>query len=252
MRLKKYIIVFTVIMTVFGAMIEITYGAPKLEEKRDWNIPFLGTLQVPTQLEIVDGKDVIREIITFDEKVKKSNPPKDTVPTVEILSPQDIDEAFANNTIGVYQLALKNNGSYHIAMVFVGKIPAEYNTKGLTFFDKIKNTPQQKQEEIHTLILKGIDDIYTKEPALQNMFQLEILEFYPYEQIDSKKAQIVSVGGSLAVRTFKLIQPFALKTYIINKNSDMYVFSVLNSGPDRKLWDSITNEMLRTARWNWL
>ena len=76
MRLKKYIIVFTVIMTVFGAMIEITYGAPKLKEKRDWNIPFLGTLQVPAQLEIVDGKDVIREIITFDEKVKKSNPSK--------------------------------------------------------------------------------------------------------------------------------------------------------------------------------
>ncbi|MBC8016512.1 MAG: hypothetical protein H7X79_12315 [Sporomusaceae bacterium] len=252
MRLEKYAIVITVIMTVFGATIGTTHGAPKSEEKKDWNIPFLGIMKVPVQLEIVDGKDVIVEIIKFSEKINQSHPVKDTISKVQAPSPADIAEAFANNNIGVYQLALKNNGSYNLAVVFAGKLPENYNATGLTFYDKLKNTNQQQQEEIHKLILKGIDDIYTKEPDLQDMFQLEILEFYPFEEMENKNAQIVSVGGSVAARTFKLIQPLALKIYLINKDSDIYVVGVLNSGPDRKLWDNMTKEMLRTARLNGL
>lgn len=252
MGFKKYIFVFTFILTILGSIAGTTYGAQKPEVKKDWNISFLGTMKVPAQLEIVDGKDVIEEIVKFSEKVNKSHPAKDTISKVQTLSPEDIAEAFTNNNIGVYQFALKNNGSYNIAMVFAGKLPAKYNTTGLTFFDKLKNTNQQQQVEIHQLILKGMDDIYTKVPDLQDLFQLEILEFYPFEQMDNKNVQIVSVGGSVAVRTFKLIQPFALKTYIINKNSEIYIFGVLNSGPDRKIWDDMTKKMLSTARWNWL
>jgi len=252
MRLNKYVIVFTVIMTVIGTMIGTTHGAPKPEVTKDWNISFLGTMQVPAQLEIVDGQDVLGEIVKLGEKMNKSQPVQDGISKVPTISPADIAEAFTNNNIGVYQLALKNNGSYNIGMVFVGKVPAQYNSTGLTYFDKLKNTNQQQQEEIHKLILKGINDVYTKEPDLQNIFQLEILEFYPFQQIDNTHAQIISVGGSVAVRTFKLIQPFALKTYIINKNSDIYIFGILNSGPDRKIWDDMTQKMLSTARWNWL
>lgn len=250
MRLKKYLILFTVIMSVFGVMPATTYSAPKLEEKQDWNISFLGTMQVPTQLEIVDGKDVIGEIIKFAEKAHKSRPANDGISKVQTHSPEEIAEFFTNNNIGVYQLALKNNGSYNIAMVFAGKIPEKVNANGLSFFDNLKNTTPQKQEELHHFILSGINDMYTKVPDLQDIFQLEILEFYPFEQMNNKNSRIISLGGSAAVRTFKLIQPFALKTYIINKDSELYIFGVLNSGSDRKLWDDMTKEMLRTARWN--
>lgn len=252
MGLKKYVIVFTFLLTVLGPMVGTAHGEPRQEVKKAWNISFLGTMQVPAQLEIVDGKDVIGEILKFSAKLNNSHPGENTISKVQTLSPEDIAEAFANNNIGVYQFALKNNGSYNIAMVFVGKLPEKYNATGLIFFDKLKNTNQQQQEEMHKLILKEIDNVYTKQPDLQDMFQLEILEFYPFEQIFNKNAHIVSAGGSVAVRTFKLIQPLALKTYIINKNSEIYIFVVLNSGPDRKIWDDMTKEMLSTARWNWL
>lgn len=256
MRFKKYVIVFTVIMSVFVMMTETTYGAPKTEAKKDWAMSFLLTMQVPDQLEIVDGNSVIREILTLGEKMKKSHPTHDTLPKTQPFSPEDITQFFANHNIGIYQFALKNSGSYNTAMVFAGKLPAAHNAAGLTFFNNLKNMDQQKQEELHKLILKGIDEVYAevyaKEPDLRDMFQMEILEFYPFEHIGTKDVKIISVGGSVAVRSFKLVQPFAVKTYIINNNSDIYIFSVLNSGPDRKLWENMTKEMLRTARWDFL
>ena len=252
MEFKKHIIIFTVIMTIFGAMVETAYGAPKPEVKKDWNISFLGTVQVPAQLEIVDVIDVIGEYLKFSEKISKDNLSKNTPPKVKIPTSEEIAELFTSNNIGVYQLALKNNGSYNTVFIITGKIPKQYNTNGIKFFNTLTNIDPQKQEELHKLILKGMDEIYTKVPDLQNLFQLEILEFYPFEKMTNKNAQIISAGGSVAVRTFKLIQPMALKVYFVNKSSEIYLFGVIGSGPDRKMWDDMTKEMLSTARWSWL
>ena len=249
MRIEKYVVVCAVVMMVFGSMIGTTYGAPSEEGKKDWNISFLGTMQVPDQLEIVDGKDVILEMVKIDEKAKKEHPVKVADLKAKTFSPQEITEAFEKNNIGVYQFALKNHGSYNTAFVFVGKLPAQYNVNGVTFFDTLKNMNRKKQEEVHKMILKGIGDVYAKDPELKNVFDVEILEFYPFKQIDNENAKIVSVGGSLAVRTFKLVQPFAFKTYIVNKNSEIYIFTILDSGSDRKIWDKMTKEMLKTAQW---
>lgn len=250
MNFKKYIAMLTVVITVSVTMLATAYGAPKPELKKDWDISFLGTMQVPEQLEIIDGKDVIEEVMKFSEKASKAYPLKPTAPKVKAPSFEDVSEFFTTNNIGVYQLALKNNGSYNTAILFAGKIPAKNNTNQLIFFDKLKNTDPQKQKELHTLILKGIDEAYTKVPDLQNLFQLEIIEFYPFERMTSQNVEMISMGGSIAVRTFKLIQPAAFKIYVINKNAEIYIFGVINSGPDRKMWDDMTKEMLSNLQWN--
>ena len=250
MNFKKYITMLTVVMTVSITMLATAYGAPTPELKKDWDISFLGTMQVPAQLEIVDGKDVIEEVMKFSEKASKAYPMKSTVPKMKAPSFEDVSQFFTTNNIGVYQLALKNNGSYNTAILFAGKVPAKNNTNELIFFDKLKNTDSQKQKELHTLILKGIDEAYTKVPDLQNLFQLEIIEFYPFERIISQNVEMIGMGGSVAVRSFKLIQPAAFKIYVINKNAEIYVLGVINSGPDRKMWDDMTKDMLSNMQWN--
>lgn len=249
---SKYFIVVVVLLANFMAMMGIAYGAPKEEMKKAWNISFLGTLQVPAQLEIVDGKDVMVEIMKLSEKMEKSYPSKKKNPEVKNTTPEEIAATFDENKIGFYEFALKNNGTYNIALVFAGKLPANMNAGGIAFFETLKSTDKQKQEEIHKLILTKMDEIYEKAPDFKDMFQMEILEFYPFEQMTNKNAQIISVGGSVALRTFKLIQPAAFKVYFINKNSELYVFGVINSGQDRKLWDDMSKEMLSSARWSWL
>lgn len=252
MSRRKYFIVLVVLLANILNMTGVVCAAPKVETQKDWNISFLGTLQVPAQLEIVDGKDVFGQMMKVAETMGKSNPSKIDSPKVKAVSPEEIAAMFDDNKFGLYEFALKNNGTYNVAIVFAGKIPASMNAAGITFFNTLKSTDKQKQEELHKTILKGLNDIYVKAPEMKDVLQLEILEFYPFEQITNKKAQIVSVGGSVALRTYKMIQPAAFKIYFINKNSELYVFGVINSGQDRKMWDNMSKEMLSSARWNWL
>lgn len=247
---RKYLILLAVLVTTLLPMMGTVYGAPKEESKKLWNIPFLGTMQVPDRVEIVDGKDVVGQIMKMSNSMAKANSSPAKRSNVKMSSPEEISAMFDDNKIGIYEFAVKNNGAYNIALVFAGKIPTEGNASGLAFFEKLKNSDKEKQVEIHKIILNGINEAYGKVPELKDMFELEILEFYPFEQLTNKNAQIISVGGSVAVRTFKMIRPVAFKVYFINKDSELYVFGVINSGLDRQMWDTMSKEMLSSARWS--
>jgi len=233
-------------------MIATGYCAVKGEEKKDWNISFLGTFQVPAQLEIVDGKEVIIEVLKMSEKMGEQNTPTKEKLSANTVSPEAITAFFEENKIGLYELALKNNGSYNVALLFAGKLPADMNADGVAFLADLKGIDKKQQEEIHTLLQKQINDMYAQNPEMKDIFEIEILEFYPFEQLTNKNAEMISIGASVAVRAFKLIQPGACKVYFINKNSELYVFGIINSGQDRKLWDNMSKEMLSNARWSWL
>ena len=252
MRNRKIFVVLVVLVTAFLVMAGTAYGASKENSNKDWNISFLGTMQVPAQLEIVDCKDVLVEMTKINEKLATAKPAKAQKPNEKVTSPEEVAAAFEKNNIGIYEFALKNNGTYNTAWVFAAKIPDELKPAGITLFDELKATDKKQQAEIHRKILKGMDEFFTKVPDLTEIFQMEILEFYPFEQMTNKNAQIVSVGGSVVFRMYKLIQPAAFKVYFIKKNSELYVFGVVNSGPDRKMWDNMSKEMLSSARWKLL
>ncbi len=246
---KSKLFMVIVVMTTFLVMAGTAYGASKETSTKDWNIQFLGTLQVPAQLEIVDAKDVITAIGKISEKVEKEKAAKGQKPTAEVMSAQDIAANLEKNNVGIYEFALKNNGTYNTAWVIAFKMPEEFKPTGLSFFDRIQKMDKKQQAELQTQIISGMNKVFTEVPELKDIFEMEILEFYPFEQMTNKNAQIVSVGGSVAFRMYKMIQPAAFKVYFIKKNTQMYVFGVINSGPDRKMWDNMTQEMLGSARW---
>lgn len=241
-----------VVATTFFGVAGTAYGAEKESlGYKDWNIAFLGTLQVPGGLEIVDYKDVVAEllkVIDKEEKLKQIQQEKQDINGTAV-SPEEIMAALEKYNLGIYQFALKNNGSYNTAFVVVAEIPEELKPEGLALFDKLLRQDKKNQEAIHREIIKGMDEVYAAAPETKDIFQMEFLEFYPFEQLTNKNAQIVSVGGSVAFRLFKLVMPAATKVYFIKNNKDMHVFGVVNSGPDRKLWDNMSKDMLKKARW---
>lgn len=238
------------LLAICIASMETAYGAEKNDSKAAWNISFLGALPVPAQMEIIDIKDVLIELSKLNAKTEEQNPPKDNNLKKKVMSPEEIAAVFETYNIGVYEFAIKNNGTYNTALAFAGKAPAQMNANGIKFFNRLQTTSKQQQKEIHMAILKGIDEVYAKKPDLKNVFELEILEFYPFEHISNKNVEIISIGGSMAIRTFKLIQPAAFKVYFINKNAELYIFAVINSGLDRKMWDQMSQDMLTNAQWN--
>ena len=249
MQKRKLVVIVFVLLTSLWIMLETAYGAPRESAAKEWDISFLGTLQVPAQLEIVDAKDVIKVIGEIAEKVEKEKAAKGQKTTTEVVSAQDMVASLERNNAGIYELALKNKGTYNIALVIAFKMPEEFKSTGLSFFDKLQTMDKKQQAEIQRQII-NITTVALKEvPNLKDVFEMEVLEFYPFEQMTNKNAQIVSVGGSVAFRTYKIIQPAALKVYFIKKNTQMYVFGVMNSGPDRKMWDDMTKTMLGGAKW---
>lgn len=249
MQKRKLFVVVFVLLTTFWVMIGTAYGAPKESGTKEWDISFLGTLQVPAQLEIVDAKDVIMAIGKVAEKVEKEKAAKGQKTTTEVMSAQDIAANLEKNKVGIYEFALKNNGTYNTALVIVFKMPEEFNPTGLSFFDRLQKMDKKQQAEIQKEIITGTNKVFAESPELKDIFEMEILEFYPFEHMTNKNAQIVSVGGSVAFRMYKIIQPSALKVYFIKKNTQMYVFGVINSGPDRKMWEDMTKIMLDGAQW---
>ncbi|WP_110955499.1 hypothetical protein [Anaerosinus massiliensis] len=244
MDLKRMISAMVIVLVIGSA------GIVNASATKAWEIPFLGTLQVPEQLEIIDGKDVMFAFVKYGEEIEKNKNKNKILRSEFKANPyEEIEKAFDQNYIGVYQFAFKDKGSYNTAFGFAGKIPAQYNANGIDFFDVLKHTDRKKQEEIHTLILKTMKDIYEKETGLKDTFDIEILDFYPLKQFKNEEVQVISGGANLVVRNFKLVRPFAVKVYLIQKNSEIYVFGVLNSGYDRKFWDKMTEKMLRTADW---
>ena len=252
--IKKWFVVGMVLAAAFWGVAGTAYGAAKEEAaSRDWNIAFLGTLPVLGGLEIVDYKDVVAammKVIDKEEKLKQIQQEKQDVSGTAV-SPEELLAALEKYNLGVYQFALKNNGSYNTAVVLVAEIPEEFKPAGLSLFDELLRQDKKKQEAIYGQIVKGMDELYRAAPEAKDVFQIEFLEFYPFEKLTNKNAQIVSVGGSVALRIFKLVMPAAVKVYLIRNNTDMYVFGVVNSGPDRKLWDNMSNDMLSKARWKW-
>lgn len=219
-------------------------------EKKNWDIPYLGRLYAPVELEIIDGKDVITEFIKMSETIEKSSPVKNQSQVT--FSDKTIEEGLSSTQISFYQLAMKNNGTYNTAFLFAGRATEEWNKQGVDFFNKLKSMDSKQQVETHAFILKIMDELYTHKPECKNIFQLEILEFYPFEQFSNKNAQIISVGGSIALRTFKIVYPTAFKIYFIKKDSHFYILGEIDSGTNRKMWQSMTKEMLSTALWSWV
>ena len=254
MLIKKWFVVCMVLTTVFFGVAGTAYGAAKESAGyKDWNITFLGTLQVPGELEIIDYKDVVAEllkVIDKEEKLKQIQREKQDINGTAV-SPEEIMAVLEKYNLGIYQFALKNNGSYNTAFVLAAEIPEELKAEGLALFDELLRQDKKNQEAIHREIIKGLDEAYAAAPEVKDIFQMEFLEFYPFEQLTNKNVQIVSVGGSVAVRLFKLVMPAAAKVYFIKNNKDMYVFGVVNSGPDRKLWDNMSKDMLSKAHWKW-
>lgn len=246
---KRKLFALVFVMMTFLVMAGTAYGAPKETSTKDWHIQFLGTLQVPAQLEIVDAKDVIMAIGKISEKVEKEKAAKGQKTTTEIMSAQDIAANLEKNNVGIYEFALKNNGTYNTALAITFKMPEEFKATGLTFFDNIQKMDKKQQTELQKQIITGMNKVFTEVPELKDIFEMEILEFYPFEHMTNKNAQIVSVGGSVAFRMYKMIHPAAFKVYFIKKNTQMYVFGVINSGPDRKMWEDMTKTMLGGARW---
>lgn len=251
MNAKKYVMVLTVLMATLLPVVGIAYGAPQNEDSKLWNIPFLGTMEVPKQLEIIDGKDIVWQMIKVGNEGMKLNPNAyKQGNTVKATLPEDVATMFDESQMGFYEFALKKNNTYSVAFVFAGKVPENGNQGALAFFEKLKSTDKQKQAELQQLIRLQMADAYQKVPGLKDLFQLEILEFYPFEQFANKEAQVISVGGSLAVRSFKILSPVACKVYFINKNSEIYVFGVIDNGTDRQTWDDMSKKMLSNAYWS--
>lgn len=249
---RQRFVVLVALVTTFLMMVGTAYGAPKENGTKDWDISFLGTMQVPAKLEIVDCKDVLVELMKISQEMEKTKPASTKKTNEVVISPEEVAAAFTKNKFGIYEFALKNNGTYNTAMVFAFKMPDELKLSGMTFFDELQKIDKKQQAAIHKQIVTGMNEVFTKCPELKDTFQMEILEFYPFEQMTNKNAQIVSVGGSVAFRMYKLIQPAAFKVYFIKKNTDLYVFGVVNSGQDRKMWDNLSKEMLMSARWKLL
>ena len=252
MLIRKWFVICVVLAATFFSMAGTTYGAAKEEAgSKDWNIAFLGTVQVPGGLEIVDYKDVLAEmmkVIDQEEKLKQIQQEKQDLGGTSV-SAEEVLASLEKYNLGIYQLALKNSGTYNTAVVLAMEIPEELKPAGFAMFDELLKQDKKKQEAIYGEIVKGLDGLYAATPEVKNVFQMEILEFYPFEQLTNKNAQIVSVGGSVALRFFKLVMPAAAKMYFIKNNTNLYVFGVVNSGPDRKLWDNMSKDMLSKARW---
>ncbi|MDU4962327.1 MAG: hypothetical protein E6X17_16845 [Sporomusaceae bacterium] len=246
--MKKQLFAVLAILTMLAAATVTGHSAPAAAS-RDWTIDFMGTLQVPVQLEIVDAKEVIlgiEQISRHERAAKGMNTEADA------LQAQELAAALARNNIGIYQLALKRDNSYHTAIAFAAKLPEEMLPIGLGLFEELQSMDQQQQTEIRQRFLAEIETGLAASPELAELFNVEVLELYPFEQMTSKSAQIVSVGGSLAFRMYKLIQPAAFKVHFIRRNSQMYVFGVMNSGTDRRLWEDMTQAMLASAQWRLL
>ena len=254
MLIKRWFVIGLVLSVAFFGVAGTAYGAAKEKAaSRNWNIAFLGTLPVQGGLEIVDYKDVVAammKVINQEEKAKQIQRESQDI-SGTVVSPEEVLAALEKYNLGVYQWALKNNGTYNTAVVFVAEIPDEIKPMSLALFDELLKQDKKKQEAIYGQIVKGMDELYSEAPEAKDVFQMEFLEFYPFEQVTNKNAQIVSVGGSVALRIFKLVMPAALKVYFIKNNTDMYVFGVVNSGPDRKLWDNMSKDMLSKAHWKW-
>lgn len=246
MKKSKWFVVIAVWLTAYLSMSGIADCAA---EEKTWDISFLGTLKVPAQLEIVDAKDVITEIGKISEKIEKENVAKGVKPAARIISPQEVIAALEKNHVGIYELALKNKGSYNTAFVITFKFPREFEAAGVNFFDSLQKMDKNQQAEVHKQILAGMDTAYAKIPDLKGILEMEILEFYPFEQMTNANAEMISVGGSVAFRMYKIIEPAAVKVYFIKKNKQFYVFGLINSGQDRKLWEDMTKKMLSDAQW---
>lgn len=254
MLIRKWFVVCVVLASAFLGVAGTAYGAPKEEAShKDWNIAFLGTLPVQSGLEIVDYKDVVAammKVVNQEERAKQIQRESQDISGTAV-SPEELLAALEKYNLGIYQFALKNNGSYNTAVVLAAEIPEELKPAGLALFDELLRQDKKKQEATYGQIIKGMDELYRAAPEAKDVFQMEFLEVYPFEQLTNKNAQIVSVGGSVALRIFKLVMPAAVKVYFIRNNTDMYVFGVVNSGPDRKLWDNMSKDMLSKACWKW-
>lgn len=249
MKKGKLVLVLLVVMMSFTTITADVYGESPEQGKKSWYIPFFASMEVPEQLIIIDGKDIINEMAKLMETAGKSYPTRNNQNSKKI-SPEEIGDVFDENQIHFYQFALKENGSYQTAFAFVGKVPDEWNKPAMKFFSELQHIDQKGQQEIRRNILTKMGEAYTMVPELKNLLQVEILEFYPFEKFTSKNSQVVSVGGSIALYQFKMIQPAAFKIYFINKNSKIYLLGVINSGPNRKMWDAMTRDMLSTAQWS--
>ncbi len=247
-RLVKNLLIILTLAISASALPSLGYAAAQTDKKPDSTISFLGTLEIPSQLEIIDMKDVFIEIIKMGEKLQEEKEAKEgSSSTGEIpkkISEENLRTALNQYDIGAYQFALKQNGSYNQAFVLAAKLPPNMKEAAGRFLGEMKTYDKKKQSELKALTEKAIQDAIASTPELKTSFSFELLEFYPFEYTKKGKLQMISAGGSMAVRTYKLIQPFAVKTYLLEKNSDYYVFAIINSGSDRKLWDNLTKEML--------
>lgn len=237
-------------LTIICLQAATLYAAPKTEEKKSWTIPFMGTMQVPAQLEVVDGKDVVLSLLRFSEKMEEQRPNKAKLGTQRQISTEDIEKAFAQVQIGAYELALKNNGTYNIAFLVAAKVPKEMTVMSGELFDTVKKADSEKQAEMYNQFTNAMELLYIQSPELKDVLLLEVLEFYPFERLKNRKTEVVSFGGSLAVRTFKLVQPFAFKMYIVKNNADFYVLALMTPGPERKLWNDMTKEMISKVKFS--
>lgn len=250
MRRKYSLLMILVLVVLFSWSTGVSYAAVKDEPSKNWSIPFMGVMPIPAQLEVVDGKDVVLAMLRMGETFEQQLPAEAKTRRTPPLTAEDVEKAFEKYPVAFYQLALKNNGTYNTAFLFTAKIPQDMNLATTDLFDKIHKAEPQKQAEFQKLITDGLEMMYVKAPELRDVLSLEILEFYPFETMRNSEAEIVSVGGSVAARTFKLINPFAIKVYLIRNQTDYYVTALIASGPERKLWNDMTKEMLSKIRFS--
>jgi hypothetical protein len=225
------------------------------ETTRPWDIPFIGTLQVPARMEIIELKDVLAEAIKFEQKQQAAKQKvlplnKDKAPAKKQLTLEDLDKFSKTSNFGLYEFAVKAEGTYSTAFAFAFKVPGKMTLDMHAFFNKLRDATTQQEEELRSTVMQGLELAYAKEPDMRDILAFEILEFYPFDRLESGDAEIVGVGGSVAFRTFKLICPVAGKVFFIRKNDELYVFGIVNSGVDRKRWAEIGTNMVSDIQWH--
>lgn len=244
MKTKFSIISLLVLLLSLAALPLSLAAAPP---QQTWSSSPLGTMQAPSQLEIIDLKDVLAEMLRASEKYGKPGAQAAAIPGLpgKQATPESLLALFDKYNIGLYQLAIKNGTYYHTAYAGAMKLPSEVKFQAELLLQQIKNADKKQQADYQQLITALISQAFTA-PELQDSFKFEILDFYPFESFTQKNVQAVSVGGSVALRMYNMLQPVAFKAYLLRNSGEYYVFLVVNSGPDQKLWNETSKAMLLT------
>lgn len=224
------------------------------DPKRMMEIPQFGTMEIPEKLTVVNGSDVVKSMagsLLYLGDIMGNKMPKDKVPDKNKMRKviDEMDRKAREYGIGIYQLALKDRGSYHTAMMFAVKLPREAYADLMKVQREIECMDRADQLEL----AMGLERITSSASFVVSGcnaadFGLEIMEVYPVECKMENRMKYTSVGGSVAVRLFKIISPYAFKLYLVQSENGMHLIGFASDGTQRGVWNKVVEKMMYSVQ----